>query len=78
MEENDTVEHLKLKILQELDRAPETVKLTHRLKVLSNSRTLKEEKLESGEVVDVMLQLKPEFGGASTEIESEDVPNYSQ
>jgi len=28
MEENDTVEHLKLKILQELDRAPETVKLT--------------------------------------------------
>jgi len=80
MEENDTVEALKQRILQEVGNFWRIVKLTHRLKVLSDEKSLKQEKLESGEVIDVALV----FGSApgpivdGGEFEFGEVPSYSE
>jgi hypothetical protein len=56
-DENDTVDGLKQRILLEF-RPAQRVKLSHRLKILDGSRTLKEEKLEGGEVLDAVYWLK--------------------
>jgi hypothetical protein len=67
-DENDTVEGLKQRILLELGHHGEIVKLTHRLKVLSDHKTLKQEMLEGGEVLDVVMSKRTlsssgSFGG---------------
>jgi hypothetical protein len=54
-DENDTVEGLKQMILLELDTPFPIVKLTHRLKELSDSKTLKQEELEGGAILDVVI-----------------------
>jgi len=42
-------------ILLELDTPFPIVKLTHRLKELSDSKTLKQEELEGGAILDVVI-----------------------
>jgi len=82
-DENDTVKGLQQRILLQLGirvRASK-VKLTHRLKVLNGNRTLKQEKLESGEILDAVLTTPTQdvLGGPmvdSTEVILEDTPAY--
>jgi len=58
------------------------VRLTHRMKVLSRSHTLKQEKLESGEIVDVMVLYKSsstsDGSGVFLDSTEMDVPSYSE
>jgi hypothetical protein len=57
-EETETVESLKQRILVEFGAASRMINLTHRLKVLSDSKTLKQENIESGDVLDAMIMLR--------------------
>jgi len=88
-DEHDTVEGLQQRIVLELGiPGDSSLRLTYRLKVLSTSRTLKQEQLESGETVDVMVRLNDTsftsgayLGGSmvdSAEANLEDSPVYSQ
>lgn len=54
-DENGTVEDLKQMILLELDTPFPIIKLTHRLKMLSDSKTLRQEELEGGNILDVVI-----------------------
>jgi len=54
-DESDTIEGLKQRILAELGLSGQLVSLNYRLKVLNDSKTLKQEKLEGGEVLDAVF-----------------------
>ena len=58
------MEGLKQRILLESGHPGVIVKLTHRLKVLSDQKTLKQEKLEGGEVLDVVLSKRTSSSGS--------------
>jgi hypothetical protein len=58
-DENDTVENVKQMILLELDTPFPIVKLTHRSKELSDRKTLKQEELEGGAILDVVIPASP-------------------
>jgi Ubiquitin family len=82
-EETETVESLKQRILVEFGTPGRTVHLTHRLKVLSDSKTLKEENIESGDVLDAaIIQRRSSASGRfpvadGAEFGFEEAPAYS-
>jgi len=84
-EETESVESLKQRILVEFGAAGRMLNLTHRLKVLDDNKTLKQENVESGDVLDAVIMMRTSsasgsFGGPGadgTEFGFE-APAYSQ
>jgi hypothetical protein len=81
-EENETVERLKQRILVEFGTPGRRVNLNHRLKLLTDKKTLKQENIESGDILDAMIlmQTSGSFGGLmvdDAEFSLGDSPAYS-
>jgi len=77
-DENDTVEGLKQRILLEMGtRGHSITRLSYRMKVLSDSKTLKQEQLEGGEILDVVISTGIGPSADSAVFDLGEAPEYS-